>query len=217
MFRHKAMEQIAVFDFDGTVIRGDSVVALLLFARKRKLISSLGLLKAAWYGALYHLRLTDALTAKQKSHSFLMKIPEAARESFLREFAGTLADRAFPGALEQIKKHRAAGDTVILCSASCSCYMRYVLPLIGAEHLLCTPCGPDGRVLGPNCRGQEKVRRVYEWLDARKIPHSAICAAYGDSMGDAHILLASAQPVLVNPKRSLRRALPKARLTYWQE
>ena len=28
-------KQIAVFDFDGTLIRGDSVVALLFYARKK--------------------------------------------------------------------------------------------------------------------------------------------------------------------------------------
>ena len=211
------MGQIAVFDFDGTVIRGDSVVALLLFARKKKRISLFGLLRAAWFGALYHLKLADALTAKRKSHDFLAQIPTRQREAFLRDFAKTLASRAFPKALEQIKRHHDAGDTVVLCSASCECYMQYVFPLIGADFLLCTPCEPDGRVLGPNCRGQEKVRRVYTWLDQRQLPHDILCAAYGDSKGDAPILQASAHPVLVNPQRSLRREMPKAAQVQWEE
>ena len=209
------MEQIAVFDFDGTVIRGDSVVALLFYARKQKRISLPKLIRAGFYGFLYHLKLTDALTSKQKSHDFLAEMPSDQREQFLREFAQTLADRAYPKALEQIQKHKAAGDTVLICSASCACYMQYVYPLLGADDLLCTPSDGEGRTVGPNCRGQEKVRRVYAWLDQKHLPHDSLCAAYGDSKGDAPILQASAHPVLVNPKRSLRRVLPDAEQVKW--
>ena len=150
------MRKVAVFDFDGTVIRGDSVVALLLYARKRKAIPLSGLIRAALYGLAYRVKLTDALTAKARSHAFLADMPAKEREDFLRAFARTLADRAYPQAVEQMRRHRAAGDMVMICSASCACYMRYVSELLGADALLCTPSEPDGRVRGPNCRGEEK-------------------------------------------------------------
>ena len=57
-------KQIAVFDFDGTLIRGDSVVALLFFACKKGRLSLAGLIGAGWYGLLYRVHLTDVLTAK---------------------------------------------------------------------------------------------------------------------------------------------------------
>ena len=47
------MAGIAVFDFDGTVIRGDSVVTLLFFARKRGALTLGGLLRAALAGAVF--------------------------------------------------------------------------------------------------------------------------------------------------------------------
>ena len=211
------MTGIAVFDFDGTVIRGDSVVALLLHARKQGLISPAALLSAGFWGVLYGVKLTDALTSKQKAHAFLAKLTPEKREAFLRDFAAALVRRAFPDAIRQIRLHHEKRDTVLLCSASCHCYMRYVAPLIGADALLCTPCTDDGQVLGPNCRGQEKVRRVYAWLDQQSIPHDAICAAYGDSGGDAPILRASQNPVLVNAKKKLKKLLPNAQQVEWKE
>lgn len=211
------MDKIAVFDFDGTIIRGDSVVSLLLFARKKKLLPLFGLLKAAWYGCLYRLKLTDALTAKKRSHAFLARLSQDERDAFLQAFAQTLADRAFPPALRQIQSHAANGDQVLLCSASCQCYMQYVAPLIGADILLSTPCAPDGTVVGPNCRGLEKVNRLDSWLADHGLNRDALTACYGDSCGDAAILRAGGHPVLVNAKRGLIALFPQAERVRWTE
>ena len=209
-------KQIAVFDFDGTLIRGDSVVALLFFARQKGRLSLPGLAKAGWYGLLYHLRLTDALTAKGHSHAFLAQMNEADRQAFLREFAGTLTARVYADGWMRIKRHREQGDLVVLCSASCQCYMGYVAEALKADALLCTPSAADGTVIGPNCRGQEKVRRMHAWMDQRGLSHDCIAAAYGDSPGDAPILKTSRHPTLVNAKKKLRRLLPEAEQVTWQ-
>lgn len=210
------MGGVAIFDFDGTVIRGDSVVALLFYARRRRALSWAGLIRAAGTGIAYKLHWIDALTAKKRSHAFLTRMAQKDREALLREFAGTLAARAYPEALKQIRAHKAAGDTVLLCSASCSCYMQYVAPLISADILLCTPSAPDGCAEGPNCRGQEKVRRVKAWLAENRLSAEGITAAYGDSGSDAPILRFSAHPVLVNPKGKLKKLLPDAQRVIWK-
>ena len=209
--------QAAVFDFDGTVIRGDSIVALLRLARRQGYLSLPGLAYSALCGILYYLHLMNAMAAKRRSHAFLTRMRPAEREKLLRSFADSLVSRAYPDALRQMAAHHQKGDLVVLCSASCQCYMQYVAPLLGADALLCTPSAPDGQCLGPNCRGQEKVRRVTAWLAENGLPGDAICAAYGDSKGDAPILRASREPVLVNPKKGLKKALPDARQVSWQE
>ena len=194
-------KRIAVFDFDGTLIRGDSVVALLFFGRKEGKLSAWELVKTGWYGLLYHLRLVDALTAKGLSHAFLARMDDGERHAFLRAFAGTLTARVYARGLAQIKKHQAQGEQVILCSASCQCYMRYVAETLGVDALLCTPSHADGTVLGPNCRGEEKVRQLQDWLEQQGGALDCIVAAYGDTPGDAPILRASQHPVLVNAKK----------------
>lgn len=212
-----AGRQAAVFDFDGTLIRGDSVTAMLFFARKRGLISPFYLLSAAWYGLLYHLGAIDAAKAKRRAHAFLARLGAAQRESFLRDFAATLTARIYPPGRKQLDSHRQAGDLVILCSASCQCYMRYVAETLDVDALLCTPSAADGSMLGPNCRGPEKVRRVYQWLDEHALPHNCLAAAYGDTPGDADILRASQKPVLVNPRKKLARLMPEARQVWWRK
>ena len=210
------MGRVAVFDFDGTMICGDSVVALVRAAYRRRYLSLPALLAAALRGALYRLRLVDAMAAKRSSHAFLSRMTPEARDAFLRGFALELTQRVFPSALACMEAHRRQGDIIVLCSASCQCYMQHVAALLHADALLCTPSAADGACLGPNCRGEEKVRRVWAWLDGQGLSHDALAAAYGDTAGDAPILRASKHPVLVNPKRSLKRLLPQAEQVRWR-
>ena len=207
---------VAVFDFDGTVIRGDSVVALLFYARRQGALSLGDLLRAGLGGVLYRLGLTDALTAKRAAHGFLARLSPERREALLRDFAGELTHRAYPEALVRMRAHRERGEAVVLCSASCACYMQYVATLLPVDALLCTPSGPDGQAEGPNCRGQEKVRRVEEWLREKGWTREALVAGYGDSAGDAALLSLCREPVLVNPRRGLRRRLPGAQTVRWR-
>ena len=89
-------------------------------------------------------------------------------------------------ALATVEAHRAAGDHLVLLSASPDLYV----PLIG-EHLrfertLCTEVVWDGDRLGgalktPNRRGEEKVRCL-EWLRTQ-YPDAPIIA-YGNSDSD---------------------------------
>lgn len=209
------MSGAAVFDFDGTVIRGDSIVALTRLAQRRGYISVAAALWAGTCGVLYHLGLMEEMSVKRRGHAFLTRLSPAEREELLRGFAQSLADRAYSEALARMRAHRAAGDKVVLCSASCSCYMQYVATLLPVDALLCTPSAADGGALGPNCRGVEKVRRVRAWLAEEGLPPDSIVAAYGDSKGDMYILRESRRPVLVNPKRALRRRMPEAERVQW--
>jgi phosphatidylglycerophosphatase C len=62
-----------------------------------------------------------------------------------------------------------------------------------------------GDLDGPNCRGPEKVRRLYAWLHER---HAELggrtgvdVTAYGDSTGDRELLLDADVPVFVGQNR----------------
>ena len=210
------MQKIAVFDFDGTIIDGDSVVDMLLQGRKNGYVSFFQLLRAATAGALYHLRLTGPMQSKRAAHAFLKEMPPQGREAFLQEFAQSLINRARPEALKQIAMHKQAGDTFVLCSASGSCYMRYVAELLQADALLCTPCDEFGLPNGVNCRGEEKVRRVEKWMQENKLSGAVLVAGYGDTAGDAPILKKCQKPVLVRPRKKLVKLMPTAEIADWK-
>lgn len=93
----------------------------------------------------------------------------------------------------RLRWHAAQGHRVVLVSAS---YRNYLAPLaerLGVESVLSTEIevGPDGRctgrLVGPNCRGEEKSRRLRAWLSERRLD-DAVIWAYGDSSGDDHLL-----------------------------
>ena len=211
------MKRVAVFDFDGTIIYGDSVVDMLKKARKQGKVSLPLLLKAGAAGALYHLGIISAIASKRSAHAFLAALSQEDRTQFLQSFAQSLVERARPEALRQLQTHRENGDYVILCSASGECYMQYVAPLLGADALLCTPCDANGLPCGENCRGEEKVRRVTAYLKSQGMEDAVLLAGYGDTAGDAPILRQCQQPVLVRPKKKLRQLMPDATVTNWQD
>lgn len=211
------MQQVAVFDFDGTIIHGDSVVDMLKKGRRLGKVSLPAFVKAAVAGVLYHAGLYDAITSKRCAHAFLSRMEAYEREQFLKEFAQSLVHRARPEALAQLRAHKEAGVHVILCSASGQCYMQYVAPLLQADALLCTPCDGQGQPCGTNCRGEEKVRRVSAYLKENGMENAVLIAGYGDTAGDAPILKKCQTPVLVRPKKKLKKLMPNARVANWQD
>lgn len=213
----KPVRSAAAFDFDGTLIRGDSIAQLVLYGLKKGKISQLAALWSALAGGLYHMHLVGEMTAKRAGHGFLARMNAAERETFLQDFAGLICKKIRPQGLETIRKHQSQGDAVILCSASCACYMRHVARYLGVDALLCTPTDAQGQPQPPNCKRGEKVRRITQWLEEQGSDISALRTAYGDSAGDVQMLSACKTPVLVHPKRALRRAFPQAERVSWPE
>lgn len=116
----------AVYDFDGTLIPGDSIIWLALYAYRHHALSLGGLLKTGWTGLCYKLGVLSEDQSKTMGHAFLGRIKQADREQMLQSFADELMKKVRPEAMESIEKHRRQGEKIILCSASCECYMRYV-------------------------------------------------------------------------------------------
>jgi phosphatidylglycerophosphatase C len=99
-------------------------------------------------------------------------------------------DALRPEMLERLAWHRSEGHEIVIVSASLDVYLAPLAPLLGVDHVLCTQLGIgadgriDGRLVGGNVRGPEKVRRVRTWLDGAPTE----LWAYGDSAGDRELL-----------------------------
>ncbi len=197
--------KLAVYDFDGTLIRGDSIVAYLRFAMKRGCLSPFSFLKAAFAGLMNSLGLWTPGKAKAWALRFWQKLPKDKREALDRDFAETLLGRIRPGGLCQMVQDQAAGRTVLLLSASTDNYMLPLSERLGADGLICTRISdlPEG-----NCRGYAKVERLKEWLTERGWEADlSASAAYADSLSDEPILALVGHPVLVDPKPEVLKQL----------
>lgn len=118
-----------------------------------------------------------------------------------------LARLTRPQALAAVARHRAAGDWLVLLSASTDLYVRDIGARLGFDEVICTELTwRDGRLEGElataNRRGAEKSRCVAA-LRARH--PGARLAAYANARSDlAHLALADA-PLLVNGSRAARQ------------
>ena len=209
---------LAVFDFDGTMIRGDSIVSYLWFARKKGLLSLPRLVRAGLFGALSQAGIVSRQRAKSAALSFRKTLSEAQKTALDQAFAKTLLRQIRPEALSAMMDHRAQGDLVVLLSASTDHYMRYVAQGLPVDRLICSTTDETGRVLR-NVRGEEKVVALRELLS--ELPDEtdlSLSTGYGDSASDLPLLRLLGRPYLVNPGRKARRkAAGQIPILSWKE
>lgn len=202
-------DRLAVFDLDGTVTRRDTFVPYLRGwlkrhpdrARHRALPSAIGRYLAG-----------NDDRGRLKSDLIRIYMSGAVRadvEAWSGEFVAGLGDEALlPGAIAAIERHRAAGDRLVLLSASVDLYVPLIGSQLGFHESVCTGIAwQDGRLEGslttPNRRGTEKLRCI-ELLRQR---HPGLfIAAYGNSRSDLAHLAAVDRPCLVNGAFRARRA-----------
>ncbi len=90
----------------------------------------------------------------------------------------------------------------MLVSASLDPYLVPFGDLCEVDAVLCTQLEEvdglyTGELVGNNCRGDEKVRRLQSWMADAGIPVTSLGYAYGDSSGDSALLAAAHTGVLV--------------------
>ena len=212
----KTVKALALFDFDGTMLRGDSIVAYVGFARKKRILSLFGYVRTWLPAFLYLLKKITAEESKTRALSFRMEMNEQEREALDRSFVReNLLPRLYPQAKDRLEKHRKEGKKLVLVTASTENYMRFVADALGFDGLLASPMDEAGRVYD-NCRGEEKTKRIHDWLKENRIQADfASSWAYGDSKSDLPMLRLAGHPVQVNPKKKLRKAAPDMEAISW--
>jgi phosphatidylglycerophosphatase C len=143
---------------------------------------------------------------------------EAWSDAFV---AGLPRRRAFrPEALAVVEVHRAAGDPLVLLSASPDLYVPRIGLMLGFERTVCTELRwqhqgtredrLDGTLCTPNRRGAEKTKCL-AWL--RTQYPSLPVVAYGNSDSDLPHLREADHAVLVNGNAKARRGARQSGIT----
>jgi phosphatidylglycerophosphatase C len=194
------MRTVAAFDFDGTLTARDSMVEFLAA------IGGWPSVAKAFMLSVPALPDRNAFKERVLTHMFAGR-PLADVELFGREYGARLANvKVVPAMRQRVAWHREQGHEVVLVSAALEAYLTPVAESLAADGLLATQldAGPDGlctgRMVGGNCRGQEKANRLAKWIN----DPDAIVWAYGDSSGDTEMLAMATHPVKV--RRGVIRA-----------
>lgn len=187
---------IVAFDFDGTLTIRDSFTEFLRW-RAGPGAWALGLVKLAPAVAAYA-RDRDRGRIKAASvKEFLKGVERQTLQAEAERFAEEIWPRFMrPDALKVWNDWGERGAHRVIVTASPSTTVAPFARKLGAEALLGTEFVFDsqGRITGdfagPNCRGEEKVRR----LKAAYGDDMTLVAAYGDTSGDTEMLAMAQEP-----------------------
>lgn len=200
---------LAVFDLDGTLIRGDSFLPFAVgYARSRRKYRPLVTLPL-WLG-LYAGRLMPDHAAKQRVlTSFFRGEPVAAVAEYAGKFHDAwLSRRLREPVVARLKEHLSSGHRVVLLSASPDLYVPAVGKALGIDEVVCTRvrCTADawdGMLDGHNCKGEAKLTRLRDHLGVAEWPGESF--AYGDSKSDLPVLRWATHGFLVTRRGDLVR------------
>ncbi|MDQ1391523.1 MAG: phosphatidylglycerophosphatase [Acidimicrobiaceae bacterium] len=193
---------VAAFDFDGTMIRGDSFMPFLVRAVGPAKFGQIVIRSSASTAQAYRLGRRDASKAVLVRR-LLRGYPADRLDDLGRRYAVLLAQRIRPHMAERVTWHQQRGHRLVIVSASLDVYLAPTGVALGFDHVLATllEVGSDGRLTGrlqgPNVRGVEKSSRLRSWL-ARELDGAPYQLwAYGDSAGDRELLAMADHPVRV--------------------
>ena len=165
-----------IYDFDNTIYDGDSNKDIIFYSLKKypKLVIK-SLNNARKLNRGYKKGFTEFERVKEEMLSFIFKIPNYPK--FLNEFVDLNMKKIKPWYTS-----RKTQNDVIL-SASYDIWVSLFAKRLGVKTVIATKTNSDGKIIGLNCKNEEKVRRLKELY-----PNSPILTAYGDSLSDKFIL-----------------------------
>ena len=200
---------LAIFDLDNTLIAGDSDHRWgeFLCATGRVDANSFARENDAFYTA-YQQGTLDIYAYLEFALRPIAGLSSAEvqtlQEQFIREW---IAPILLPQAHDLIDRHRNAGDTLIIITATNTVVTRPIADLLGIDALL--GCEAElkngyytGGIIGTPSFQEGKVSRLDDWLAEKKISMAGACF-YSDSHNDLPLLERVDKPIAVDPDDKL--------------
>lgn len=201
--------RLALFDLDHTLIPIDSDYSWGQFT-----------VAIGWRDAETHTRANDAFYEQYKAgtldiHEYIrfsvaplaehgVEQSDAAHRRFMDQ---VIRPAIRPVALELVRRHQAAGDQVVVVTATNEFVTRPIAAAFGVSELIAIDLerdaqgNPTGAIRGTPSFREGKVARVEQWLASRglswaDVTHSSF---YSDSLNDLPLLEKVTEPVATNP------------------
>ena len=208
---------LAIFDFDGTMISGDSIIRYTAYAMRRGYEPWRNIIPRLWQGLKAVCGLMSATEGKSRALSFLARMSREEQNEFNRAFCrDILMPRIFPKALDRMEAHRREGLRILLVSASPDAYISHLKDFLPVDAIIASPTDERGRV-SSSTRGEEKVRRVREWAAGQDTQIDwAGSFSYGNSANDLPVMRLTGHPVCVNPSRRMKKLAPDLPAEQWK-
>ena len=214
-FDERCRVRLALFDLDNTLLGGDSDHAWGDYLCAR------GILDGEAYKARNDQFYQDYLAGRLDIRDYLNfslailgRSEMAQLEQWHREFMRDCVEPIILAKGEALlEEHRAAGDKLLIITATNRFVTAPIAARLGVDTLLATECEmADGRYTGRTtdvpCFKQGKVTRLNRWLAETGFSLADSCF-YSDSMNDLALLEQVSHPVAVDPDPNLRAEAEK--------
>jgi len=206
--------KLTLFDLDHTLIPADSDYEWGVFT------TSLG-----WNDPVEFTRQNDIFYAQYKAgtldiHTYIRFATTALRqqgainsEAAHDHFMRAVVQKAIkPQALDLVRAHQAAGDLVVIVTATNEFVTRPIADAFGVPDLIAINLARDpetgwfnGEILGTPSFREGKVARVQDWLASQQLSWNDVESTfYSDSINDLPLLEHVTHPVATNADDRLR-------------
>jgi HAD superfamily hydrolase (TIGR01490 family) len=197
----------AFFDLDQTLLPYDTQGLFCNFVLRHEGWRRIYLPVFASALPLRAVRLIGTGGLKRAFLSYLWRMPRVRLTELAHEFAEKIVPPlCYPEILAELEKHRAAGRTLVLNTASPEFYATAIARVLGFEHCFGTrivfqrdPLPLIPRMEGANNKQHEKLIRMRHLLPGDASFPLAGSYAYSDSKADLPMLRWVENPVVVNP------------------
>ena len=202
------MEKLAIFDIDYTITRKETLMEFFKYLVSKDIKNIKFLPRALYSGLMYGVKIYDEKRVKECFLKFIENIDEAELAKLTKSFYDERISKIlYKDAVDMIKKLKKEGYMVILISASPEFYVKEFYAIKEVDLIIGTKFTFEGgkfvrKMDGNNCKGEEKVRRLNEFLKEKNIKVDFKNSyMFSDSLSDKPLLDLVGNPYLINYKK----------------
>ncbi|MGM0366619.1 MAG: HAD-IB family hydrolase [Actinomycetota bacterium] len=201
------MKRIAVFDFDGTIIKEDSMLVFFFRYFKFSLKNIPVFFKILFETIKYFIKLEPHTSFKQKYVNTAINYSRIEDKNALAlDFSDYLLTRVSPQAVKWMEKLRENGYELLLLSASIDLYLNKVYQSLGFDNLICTEIyEKEGKVgIIKNCFGKNKIEMLLQYYGDETIDwENSYC--FSDGPTDKELLELFGNPYIINNRKFYKK------------
>ncbi|MDY2626519.1 MAG: HAD-IB family hydrolase [Coriobacteriales bacterium] len=204
--QHRHKVPIAVFDFDGTIIDGQSSVALVLLLIRKRLMSLPEAVPVGWWGLRYKLHLPhEQYEVRSRVFEKLLpltvdEVDRLCDELYRKKLVPEMREQA----VNIIERYKSHGVEVLIVSASFESIISRVSRGLGVHQISTKMKVKDNHytpeLAAAPVEGYEKPHQLKEWANERYGEGGwRLVAAYGDHHTDIPLLSMAEHGYAVEP------------------
>lgn len=202
------MKKIAIYDFDGTLYNGETISDFYFFSAKENKLLYLWL---PYFAILLLLKKLHLITLKLFKQECFRFFGRRISTDMVYKFWGVKKKYISPWVRHELALDKKRGYYTICISATPEFLLSgIVLKYLNFDAFIGTRLNTkdNRKIIGKNCKGKEKVSRLYEFLKKRHIKNYKIKKMVSDSLADMPLYKIAERNFVVKKDGTLKEGLP---------